>query len=98
MTAPHERRRSSDRRALLERRLRVERAGRHPDEDRRINGDRRSGQERRLAVLSAEDQIHEALRLLTRVIESDTAAEAERRSLEAAMLRLRFALDRLEEE
>lgn len=97
MTAPHERRRSSDRRALLERRLSIERAHRHPEEERRINGDRRSGIERRLAVLSAEDQIHEALRLLTRVIESGAVAETERRSMDAAMLRLRFALDRLEE-
>lgn len=97
MTAPHERRRSSDRRARLERRLSIERAHKHPEEERRLNGDRRSGLERRWAVLSAEDQIHEALRLLTRVIESGTTAEAERRSLEGAMLRLRFALDRLEE-
>ena len=48
-------------------------------------------------MLSAEDQIHEALRLLTRVIETGAAGEPERRSLEAAMLRLRFALDRLEQ-
>lgn len=97
MTAPHERRRSSERRALLDRRLSVERAHPRPEEDRRINGDRRAGQERRLAILSAEDQIHEALRLLTRVIETGSTAEPERRSLEGAMLRLRFALDRLEE-
>ena len=97
MTAPHERRRPSDRRALLERRLSIERAQQHAEEERRINGDRRSGLERRLAILSAGDQIHDALRLLTRVIESGTTADAERRSLEAAMLRLRFALDRLEE-
>jgi len=97
MTAPHERRRAADRRALLERRLGAERAPRRPDSDRRLNGDRRSGQERRLAILSAEDQIHEALRLLTRVIEAGTTAENEQRTLEGAMLRLRFALDRLQE-
>lgn len=74
----------------------AERARHRADEDRRINGDRRSGQERRIAVLSAEDQIREALRLLTRVVEDGTS-ENEQRRLESAMLRLRFALDRLEE-
>ncbi len=97
MTAPHERRRSAERRALLERRLGAERAARHTDGDRRLEGNRRSGQERRLALLSAEDQIHEALRLLTRVIETEATDENERRTLEGAMLRLRFALDRLQE-
>jgi len=95
MTAPNERRRPHDRRALDRRSgaLRAE----HATHERRINGDRRSGTERRLSVLSAEDQIHEALRLLTRVVESDATSDEERRSLEAAMVRLRFALDRLEE-
>jgi hypothetical protein len=74
----------------------AERARQQADQDRRINGDRRSGQERRLAMLSAEDQIREALRLLTRVVE-DGAPENEQRRLENAMLRLRFALDRLEQ-
>jgi len=97
MTAPHDRRTpAADRRALLERRMGAERARHHADQDRRINGDRRSGQERRLAMLSAEDQIREALRLLTRVVE-DGAPENEQRRLESAMLRLRFALDRLEQ-
>jgi hypothetical protein len=97
MTAPHDRRTpATDRRALLERRMGAERARHRADEDRRINGDRRSGQERRIAVLSAEDQIREALRLLTRVVEDGTS-ENEQRRLESAMLRLRFALDRLEE-
>ena len=97
MTSPHDRRRSAERRALLERRLSIERAQQTSDQERRINGDRRTGQERRLAVLSAEDQIHEALRLLTRVVEAGKTAEPERRTLEGAMLRLRFALDRLED-
>ena len=97
MTAPHDRRTpAADRRALLERRGAAERARHQADQDRRINGDRRSGQERRLAMLSAEDQIREALRLLTQVVE-DGAPENEQRRLESAMLRLRFALDRLEQ-
>jgi hypothetical protein len=95
MTAPNERRGSTDRR-LLERRvtIRSERAG----AERRLNGDRRTGLERRLAILSAEGQIREALRLLTEVIDRGAAPDEERRSLESAMVRLRYALDRLEEE
>jgi hypothetical protein len=98
MTLPQDRRSTAaDRRALLERRLGVERPHRHAEQERRINGDRRSGQERRLAVLSAEDQIREALRLLTLLVEEGHPGETEQRRLESAMLRLRFALDRLEQ-
>jgi hypothetical protein len=97
MPAPHDRRRPRDRRALLDRRLAAERAHRHADDDRRGVGERRSGQERRLAILSAEDQIRDALRLLTRVIETGHTPEKDQRSLEGAMLRLRYALDRLED-
>jgi hypothetical protein len=80
---------------LLDRRMSVERPE-HATE-RRQNGERRSGLERRLALLTAEDQIRETLRLLTRVIESGTLREPEVRSLDAAVLRLRVALDQLEE-
>lgn len=73
------------------------RTRRQPESDRRINGDRRSGQERRLAILSAEDQIRESLRLLTLLVEEGNPGETEQRRLESAMLRLRFALDRLEQ-
>jgi transcription elongation GreA/GreB family factor len=95
MTVPNERRASNDRR-LLNRRAgpRAERSG----VERRTNGDRRTGLERRLAILSAEGQIHEALRLLTEVIDSGSAPDEEQRSLESAMVRLRYALDRLEAE
>lgn len=94
MTAPNERRRLSDRRTVLDRRSGAPRPG-QPAVERRI-GERRTGQERRLSILSAEDQIDEALRLLTRVVETGSLPDEERRSLEAAMVRLRFALDRLE--
>jgi len=95
MTVPHERRGTNDRRALNRRAgSRSERAG----ADRRTNGDRRTGLERRLAILSAEGQIREALRLLTEVIDRGTAPDDEQRSLESAMVRLRYALDRLEAE
>ena len=96
MTAPNERRRPLDRRTTLDRRGGAPRPE-HPAADRRINGDRRSGAERRLSILSATDQIREALRLLTRVVEDGSAQDEEQRTLEAAMLRLRFALDRLED-
>jgi hypothetical protein len=96
MTAPDERRRPLDRRTTLDRRGGAPRPE-HPAVDRRVYDDRRSGAERRLSILSAGDQIREALRLLTRVVESGSAQEQEQRTLEAAMLRLRFALDRLEE-
>jgi hypothetical protein len=96
MTAPNERRRLNDRRTVLDRRSGAPRPGQPPAVERR-SSERRSGQERRLSILSAEDQIDEAVRLLTRVVETGSLPDEERRSLEAAMVRLRFALDRLEQ-
>lgn len=94
MTAPNERRGSNERRTLNRRgAIRGERAG----VERRNNADRRTGLERRLAILSAEGQIREALRLLTEVIDRG-APDDEQRSLESALVRLRYALDRLQEE
>ena len=95
MTVPNERRGSDDRR-ILNRRVTIR--GERPAGERRTNGDRRNGLERRLAILSAEGQILEALRLLTEVIDRAAAPDEETRSLESAMVRLRYALDRLEEE
>jgi hypothetical protein len=97
MGASRDRRRTSERRMLLDRRMAIEAAESRVTERRR-NGERRLGVERRLATMSAGDQIHEALRLLTRVIESGAVAEGEIRSLDAAVLRLRVALDQLEVE
>jgi hypothetical protein len=85
-----------ERRMLLDRRMSVERAEAQAEERRR-DGERRLGVERRFAQLSAGDQVRETLRLLTRVIESGTVAEQEIRSLDAAVLRLRVALDQLGE-
>jgi hypothetical protein len=84
-------RRGGDRRGLAERR----RAAALVEFERRM-GDRRSGKDRRLLLQSAGDQIHVALKLLTRIAESGLVIDQERRNLEAAMLRLRFALERLE--
>jgi hypothetical protein len=95
MTVPSERRAANDRRVLNRRvSIRGERAA----SERRNTGDRRTGLERRLAILSAEGQIREALRLLTEVIDRGAAPDDEQRSLESAMVRLRYALDRLEAE
>jgi hypothetical protein len=95
MTVPHERRGSNDRRAL-DRRTSM-RGERSPSE-RRTNGDRRTGLERRLAILSAEGQIREGLRLITEIIDRGAPPDDERRSLESVMVRLRYALDRLQTE
>lgn len=94
MTAPNERRGNSERRLLERRAPRAERTG----AERRTNGERRTGLERRLAILSAEGQIREALRLLTEAIDRGFVPDEEQRSLESAMVRLRYALDRLEDE
>src|SRR5262249_30201563 len=93
MTLPQERRGSNDRR-ILDRRvtIRGERAG----AERRNKGERRTGLERRLAILSAEGQIREALRLLTEVIDNGAAPDDELRSLESAMVRLRYGAERVE--
>lgn len=95
MTVPNERRGSSDRR-IIDRRVAVR--GDRTGGERRTKGERRTGLERRLAILSAEGQIREALRLLTEIVDRGSAPEDERRSLESAMVRLRYALDRLESE
>lgn len=96
MPASHERRLDSERRHLLDRRDGAEQHER-PSVDRRRISERRAGIDRRLSILSASDQIRAALRLLTRVVEMGAVTEQELRTLESAMLRLRFALDRLEE-
>jgi len=95
MTVPNERRGSTDRRVVSRRGTG---RGERPSAERRTNGDRRAGLERRLAILSAEGQIHEALRLITEIIDRGAPPEDERRSLESTMVRLRYALDRLQEE
>jgi hypothetical protein len=89
-----------DRRLILDRRLPTDRrSGEVPLSpsafERRLGGDRRASLERRLSVQSAEGQIHGALRLLTILAEGQGLGDSQRRNLEAAMLRLRFALERL---
>lgn len=103
-----DRRESAERRLLLDRRSGVDRRElRAPEaaegerriaENRRAGGERRAYLERRLSLQSAGDQIRGALKLITTAIESGSVAEKQRRNLEAAMLRLRFALERIESE
>ena len=110
ITSGPERRDSEERRWALDRRSGEERrnSGLTPEGsgqpferrlgDRRSGGERRALLERRLALHSAEDQIRGALKLLTQVADGRGAmlGDQQRRSLEAAMLRLRFALERME--
>jgi hypothetical protein len=63
--------------------------------ERRSGQDRRGGAERRTPESVAE-HIRNALQLLTNVAESGTLDEESLRDLDAAMFRLRFALDRFE--
>lgn len=58
---------------------------------------RRTGVERRLAMQSAAFQLRTALDLLAQVAESGTLSDDDRRVLDTAMLRLRFAVERMEQ-
>ncbi len=74
---------------------------RRADGDRRDAGERRSDASRRDADPrrgpdSVGEHLRNALQLLTDVAESGTLDDATLRDLDAAMFRLRFALDRLE--
>jgi len=92
-TMPADRRSLADRRAAArDDRRRV--AALVPTE-RRSGEERRSGAERRTPESVAE-HIRNALQLLTNVAESGTLDEESLRDLDAAMFRLRFALDRFE--
>jgi hypothetical protein len=112
MTAPDlgipepDRRETNERRLLIDRRSGVDRRGtskeaeaeRRGKRDRRAGGERRAFVERRLSLQSAEDQIRGALKLMTAAIEAGKLPDKPRRALDAAMLRLRFALERLDSE
>jgi hypothetical protein len=86
-----DRRHSADRRAPPNRRQIV----------KLVPVERRSGQERRTTAErrtpeSVSEHIRNALQLLTNVAESGTLDEDSLRDLDAAMFRLRFALDQFE--
>jgi len=63
-------------------------------ENRRSGTDRR--QQDRRAPESVGEHIRNALGLITQVADSDELDDEHRRDLDAAMFRLRFALDQLE--
>jgi hypothetical protein len=86
-----DRRLATDRRASTDRRRVVTVVV----EERRSGVERRGHLERR-SPESAGEHIRNALQLLTNVAESGTLDEESLRDLDAAMFRLRFALDRLE--
>ena len=69
--------------------------------DRRVKSvpvdvERRSGLDRRMIVESATAQIHAVLELLTQLADLGALRDDSRRLLDTAMLRLRYALERME--
>ncbi|HEV8382758.1 MAG TPA: hypothetical protein VGQ29_14310 [Gemmatimonadales bacterium] len=78
-------------------------ANRRRGADRRVKSvpvhtERRTGLDRRLIVESATAQIHAVLELLTELADQGALRDDSRRLLDTAMLRLRFALERIEPE
>jgi len=86
-------RRDSDRRSGADRR-----ADLVPVPIERRKSDRRAAIERRLALQSAAGQLQTAMTLLLQVADSATLNDDERRMLDTAMLRLRFAVERMASE
>lgn len=104
---PADRRAPADRRSGIERRngdrrrtLTLVSVERRSGEERRQHAGRRAtgrrgGQERR-GQESAAEHIRNALQLITEVADATELDDEHRRDLDAALFRLRFALDRLE--
>ena len=63
-----------------------------------VDLERRSGLERRMIVESATAQIHAVLELLTELAEQGALRDDSRRLLDTAMIRLRYALERIDPE
>ncbi|HZE95030.1 MAG TPA: hypothetical protein VEZ49_10000 [Gemmatimonadales bacterium] len=63
-----------------------------------VDLERRSGLDRRLIVESATAQIHAVLELLTQLADQGALRDDSRRLLDTSMLRLRYALERMEPE
>lgn len=91
-------RRSSDRRSTERRAnangMSLVHGERRAGPDRRVS-DRRGSPERRVPLQTPADQVQWAIDLVARVAESGEMGEAELRALDAAIVRLRFALERL---
>ena len=78
-------------------------ANRRRGGDRRVKNvpvemERRSGLDRRMIVESVAAQIHAVLELLTQLADMGALRDESRRLLATAMLRLRFALEKMEPE
>ncbi|PYP18207.1 MAG: hypothetical protein DMD54_05650 [Gemmatimonadetes bacterium] len=76
-------------------------ANRRRGADRRVKTvpvqmERRSGLDRRMIVESATAQIHAVLELLTQLAEMGALRDDSRRLLDTSMLRLRYALEKME--
>jgi hypothetical protein len=93
MTAPKFDRRDADRRSGTDQRVELV-----PVEVERRTSDRRRGIERRLALQSAAGQLEIAIGLLMQIADAGVLDDDLRRSLDTAMLRVRFALERMERE
>ncbi|HET9384592.1 MAG TPA: hypothetical protein VFO67_05560 [Gemmatimonadales bacterium] len=63
-----------------------------------VQVERRSGLDRRMIVESATAQIHAVLELLTQLADMGALRDDSRRLIDTAMLRLRYALERMEPE
>ena len=66
--------------------------------DNPVDLERRSGLDRRMIVESATAQIHAVLELLTELADQGALRDDSRRLLDTAMIRLRYALERIEPE
>jgi len=64
--------------------------------DTAVQIERRSGLDRRMIVESATAQIHAVLELLTQLADQGALRDDSRRLLDTAVLRLRYALERME--
>ena len=66
--------------------------------DMAVQIERRSGLDRRMIVESATAQIHAVLELLTQLADQGALRDDSRRLLDTAVLRLRFALERIDQD
>jgi hypothetical protein len=66
--------------------------------DAAVQIERRSGLDRRMIVESATAQIHAVLELLTQLADQGALRDDSRRLLDTAVLRLRFALERMDQD
>jgi hypothetical protein len=66
--------------------------------DMAVQIERRNGLDRRMIVESATAQIHAVLELLTQLADQGALRDDSRRLLDTAVLRLRFALERMDQD